>query len=227
MGKHGNLITRERGSWFFIGIMLLDVALEYDQREKDFCGTCTRCISGCPTGAIVAPYVVDARLCISYLTIELRGPIPREMRAAIGNRIFGCDDCQDVCPWNRFAVKTPERGLRPRQEDIMPDLAPLVVIGDKEFDAKFGSSAVRRCRRDGFVRNVAVALGNSRDPRTVPALARAIADASPLVRSHAAWALGRIDDPEALRILKSARRLETDGDVLAEIELARISHQDS
>lgn len=121
MGKHTNLITRERGSWFFIGVVLLDLELEYDNKGKDFCGTCSRCISACPTGAIVAPYVLDARLCISYLTIEFRGAIPRRLRPLLGNRIYGCDDCQEVCPWNRFAVAASEREFFTQKENLMPE----------------------------------------------------------------------------------------------------------
>jgi len=137
MGKHTNLITRDRGSWFFIGAILLDIELEYDSPEKDFCGSCRRCLRACPTGAIVAPYVLDARLCISYLTIEYRGVIPRALRSRIGNRIYGCDDCQEVCPWNRFAETTPEKEWFPREENLMPELAPLVHITPGEFARRF------------------------------------------------------------------------------------------
>ena len=162
MGKHTNLITREQGSWFFIGVMLLNLELESDRPGKDYCGTCSRCIAACPTGAIVAPYVVDARLCISYLTIELRGTIPRELRSLIGNRIYGCDDCQDVCPWNRFAVATREERFHPREGNLVPELAALVDLSPGEFARRFKGSPIRRAKRDGFVRNVVVALGNSR-----------------------------------------------------------------
>ncbi len=220
MGKHTNLITREQGSWFFIGVILLNLELEYDTPEKDYCGTCTRCIAACPTGAIVDPYVVDARLCISYLTIELRGSIPRELRPLIGNRIYGCDDCQDVCPWNRFAVSAPEREFHPREWNLMPELAPLVDLTREEFNERFKNSPVRRARRDGFVRNVAVALGNSHRPEAVPALTRALSDRSSLVRAHAAWALGQIGTPDARRVLEGARCSENEPEVLEEISLA-------
>jgi epoxyqueuosine reductase len=220
MGKHSNLITREQGSWFFIGVILLDLELDYDPVEKDYCGSCTRCIPACPTRAIVAPYVVDARLCISYLTIELRGAIPEELRPLIGNRIFGCDDCQDVCPWNRFAVKTDEEAFNPRPGNLMPELPPLLRMTHEEFARRFKGSPVRRARRDGFVRNVAVALGNLRDPEAVPALEEALHDASPLVRAHAAWALGRIGSGLAEDALRRALCNEPDPEVHRELHAA-------
>jgi epoxyqueuosine reductase len=220
MGKHSNLITREQGSWFFIGVLLLNLELEYDAPERDLCGSCVRCMTACPTGAIVAPYVVDARLCISYLTIELRGPIPRPLRPLIGNRIFGCDDCQEVCPWNRFAVPTPLPEFRPAAGNWMPRLEPLVEISAGEFERRFRSSPIRRAKRDGLVRNVVVALGNSRDPEAVPALTKALEDASALVRAHAAWALGRIGSARARELLRHALARETDPTVLEEIREA-------
>jgi epoxyqueuosine reductase len=221
MGKHTNLIARGEGSWFFIGVVLLDLDLQYDEPERDHCGTCTRCITACPTGAIVAPYVVDARLCISYLTIELRGAIPRRLRPLIGNRIYGCDDCQEVCPWNRFAVPTPAPELRPRAENLMPELEGLVDLTPEEFARRYRDSPIRRVRRDGLVRNVVVALGNSGRPEAVPALARALADRSALVRAHAAWALGRLGTPAASGALEAAARIESEPSVLEEIGAAR------
>lgn len=220
MGKHGNLIARSLGSWFFIGVVLLNIELEYDRPERGYCGTCTRCIPACPTGAIVAPYVVDARHCISYLTIELRGPIPRFLRPLIGNRIFGCDDCQEVCPWSRFARIASETRFRPRAGAHMPELASLAVLSKAEFDRRFRGSAVRRATRDGFVRNVVVALGNSGDHRAIPALAAALGDGSPLVRAHAAWALGRIGGDDAIALLGRAALAERDTAVIDEINLA-------
>ena len=220
MGKHTNLITREQGSWFFIGVILLDIELECAPRESDHCGTCTRCITACPTRAIVAPYVVDARMCISYLTIELRGPIPRPLRPLIGNRIYGCDDCQDVCPWNRFAVQSGNEGFRPRPENLMPALAGLVDMTPEEFERRFRKSPIRRAKRDGFVRNVCVALGNSQNPEALPALSGAMRDRSPLVRAHAAWAVGRIPGQAAIKVLHEALQAETDREVLEEIRLA-------
>jgi epoxyqueuosine reductase len=220
IGKHTNLIAREQGSWFFVGVILLDLELEYDAPEADHCGTCERCISACPTGAIVAPYVLDARLCISYLTIELRGSIPRALRRSIGNRIYGCDDCQEVCPWNRFAVPSPEPAFHPREGNWMPELEPLVDLTPEEFDRRFHSSPIRRAERDGFVRNVVVALGNSRRAEAVAPLARAFGDAGAVVRSHAAWALGEIDSPAARALLAASRQTESDPAVVEEIETA-------
>jgi epoxyqueuosine reductase len=192
MGKHTNLITRDRGSWFFVGVILLNLDLEYEAPEKDYCGKCGRCMQACPTGAIVAPYVLDARLCISYLTIELRGSIPHHLRPLVGNRIYGCDDCQEVCPWNRFAVKTSESAFLPREENFMPDLLSLVRITPEEFKSRFRNSPILRSTRDGFVRNVVIALGNSGKSDAIPALRVALQDSSPVVRSHAQWALDQI-----------------------------------
>jgi len=224
MGKHTNLIAREQGSWFFVGVILLDLELEYDAPETDHCGTCERCISACPTGAIVAPYVLDARLCISYLTVELRGSIPRALRRSIGNRIYGCDDCQEGCPCNRFAVPSPEPAFRPHEGNWVPELETLVDLTPEEFDRRFHSSPIRRAERDGFVRNVVVALGNSRRSEAVAPLARALGDASAVVRSHAAWALGEIDSPAARALLAASRQTESDPAVVEEIETALGAH---
>ncbi len=226
MGKHSNLISREQGSWFFLGVILLSCELEYDAAENDYCGSCTSCISACPSGAIVAPYVVDARLCISYLTIELKGAIPRHLRPLIGNRIFGCDDCQEVCPWNRFAVATAEQAFWPREGNLAPDLTQWAAITTEEFNARFRNSPVRRAKRDGFVRNVVVALGNSHQPEVIPALTKALGDSSALVRGHAPWALGEIHAHEARAALVSAGKVETDPWVLEEIKCA-IRHWDN
>ena len=236
MGKHSNLISREQGSWFFIGVILLNIELEYDTRERDFCGSCTLCLHACPTGAIVAPYVVDARLCVSYLTIEWKGVIPVPLRPLIGNRIFGCDDCQEVCPWNRFAKPSPESAFWPSRGNLVPDLIYLSGISNKEFEARFSGSSVRRARRDAFVRNVVVALGNSGRFNVIPALAKALRDSSPLVRGHAAWALGEVQgsvfspqasggdlpswEPEVRTTLENALRDESDPWVRMEITLA-------
>jgi epoxyqueuosine reductase len=224
MGKHTNLITRELGSWFFIGVILLDIDLDSDAVQKDHCGTCTRCIRACPTGAIFAPYKVDARRCISYLTIELRGPIPKELRPLIGNRIFGCDDCQDVCPWNRFAATSAEHAFWPREGNCMPELSALATITEQEFARRFQGSPIRRAKREGFVRNVVVALGNSHDPAALPALRTALGDSSSLVRSQAAWALGQIPSQEAVELLKRAQSTESDPSVLEEIECSLDRH---
>jgi len=220
VGKHSNLITRQQGSWFFLGAILLSVELEYSTREPDRCGTCERCISACPTGAIVRPYVVDARRCISYLTIELRGMIPRPLRPLIGNRIFGCDDCQDVCPWNRFAVPTPFEEFLPREGSLPATLVSLSRLTGEQFRQRFAGTAVLRAGRDGFVRNVVVALGNSRSPGAVDALSGCLEDKSPIVRAHAAWALGRIGGSAVGRILAEAHKLEPVCEVRKEMESA-------
>lgn len=219
LGKNTCLLTR-RGSWFFIGVILLNINLECDVQAGSYCGSCCRCIDACPTGALVSPYCLDARLCISYLTIELRGPIPRPLRPLMGNRIFGCDICQEVCPWNRFASRTTEEGFEGREETRTPHLLSLVAISAKEFRLRFQYSPIRRATRDGFVRNVAVALGNTGSPEAVPALAEALRDPSPLVRGHAAWGLGRIATEHASRVLKSAHRAEKDPSVREEIASA-------
>ncbi len=225
MGKNTNLITRKYGSWFFIGVILLDTDLECDAAQRDFCGTCNRCITACPTGAIVAPYMLDARRCISYLTIELRAPIPRHLRPLMGNRIFGCDDCQEVCPWNRFAVRTSEVQLQPRKGNLMPKLVSLADLTPPEFENRFENSPIRRAKRDGFVRNVVVALGNSHAADAVPALERAMGDSSSLVRMHAAWGLGQIAVEQARQILAKAQSTETETSVLEEINLALENHR--
>jgi epoxyqueuosine reductase len=220
-GKHSILVSRERGSWFFLGIILLDIELEYDRGEKNYCGKCRRCIEACPTGAIVAPYVLDARLCISYLTLEFRGPIPRHLRSLMGNRIYGCDTCQESCPWNRFAESSLEKECNFGEDNRAPDLIPLLRLTPEEFENRFSRSSIRRLARDGFVRNVAVALGNSGAAEAIPVLEEALHDASPIVRSHAAWALGQIASIPAQQTLKAARLGESDEVVLEEIIAAQ------
>jgi epoxyqueuosine reductase len=192
VGKHSGLLSRTLGSWFLLGELLVDHELDPDPPlEQDHCGTCHRCLDACPTGAIVAPYQVDARLCISYLTIELRGPIPRELRPKVGDWVFGCDVCQEVCPWNRFAPPAREARLHARALDGW-SLERFLELDDDGFAQLFATSPIRRARRSGFLRNVCVALGNRRESTSIPALLRAAEDTSPLVRGHAAWALGEI-----------------------------------
>jgi epoxyqueuosine reductase len=220
-GKNTILISRTMGSWFFIGVILLDTVLEYDRKEKDFCGSCRRCVDACPTGALAAPYLLDARRCISCLTVECRGMLPRPLRPLIGNRIFGCDDCQDACPWNKFARIVPDGELVFRDNCVMPDLIDCATLSREEFGRRYNDSPIRRITRDGFVRNCVVALGNSGCRESVPALDSALRDESPLVRAHAAWSLGRIAHPAARRVLDAARIDETDPRVLEEIDCAR------
>ncbi|HKA24274.1 MAG TPA: tRNA epoxyqueuosine(34) reductase QueG [Candidatus Eisenbacteria bacterium] len=192
-GKHTLMLAADQGSWFVLGVLLTDCPLAPDRPLEDRCGRCTRCLDACPTGAIVAPYQVDARRCISYLTIERRGAIPLELRPLIGERVFGCDDCQDACPWNRLAAESPIADFRPRGDLLERPLVSWLDLDEAAFQARFRGTALARARRDGFLRNVCVALGNRGDASAAPRLARALAeDPSPLVRAHAAWALGRL-----------------------------------
>jgi len=221
IGKNTLLINTEIGSYTFIGEILTDAPLVPDDPfVPDHCGTCERCIDACPTGAIVAPREVDARLCISYLTIELRGIIPRDMRPLIGNRIFGCDICQEVCPWNNEAPTTNEERFRPRADIVGPDLVQLMDIGEEEFSRRYRDTALSRGKRSGLLRNVAVALGNWGDPSALLALERGLNDDDALVRGHSAWALGRIGTAEAREALRARSRQEDDRWVVEEIGLA-------
>ncbi len=193
IGKHTNLISRRLGNWFFLGEILLDIPLPADAPETTHCGTCTRCLPACPTGAITAPYNLDARRCISYLTIELKGSIPEDLRPLVGTRIYGCDDCLAACPWNKFAVRSDDPAVRPRADLTAPDLLELLALDDTAFREKFKRSPIKRAKRRGLLRNVCVALGNLGDPRALPALSQAAAhDPEPLVREHAAWAITQI-----------------------------------
>jgi epoxyqueuosine reductase len=187
-GKSTMLISQDLGTWFFLAEILTTLALAPDEPARDRCGSCTRCITACPTGAIDAPYHLDARRCISYLTIELKGAIPEELRPLIGDRIYGCDDCLDACPWNRFARET---AFAAREGTRMP-LVELLGLTDADFRALFRKSPVKRLKRRGLLRNVCVALGNTGTPADVPALQKATQDPEPLVREHAEWALMRI-----------------------------------
>ena len=193
IGKHTNLISRRLGNWFFLGEILLDIDLPTDSPETTHCGSCSRCLPACPTGAITAPYTLDARRCISYLTIELKGSIPIELRPLIGTRIYGCDDCLSVCPWNKFARAATDDSVRPRTDLAAPDLLELLALDDEAFRHKFKNSPIKRTKRRGLLRNVCVALGNLGDVRAIPALTWAAQeDPEPLIREHAAWALERI-----------------------------------
>jgi epoxyqueuosine reductase len=198
IGKHSNLINRTAGSWFFLGELYTDLALPVDTPAENHCGDCVRCLAACPTGAIVGPYQVDARRCISYLTIELRGAIPEPLRPQLGNRIFGCDDCQEVCPWNRFARPSSEPDFRPRHGLDTAGLLELFLWTEQDFERRTEGSAIRRTGYAGWLRNIAVALGNS-DPdnrlrkQVVAALQARREHPSALVREHADWALKRLE----------------------------------
>ena len=216
IGKHTNLIAREAGSYFFLGEILTDLPLPTDVPASAHCGSCQACIPVCPTAAIVAPYRLDARRCISYLTIENKGAIPREFRKAIGNRIYGCDDCLAVCPWNKFAQAGRESRLAARDALRAPDLATLARLDDAAFRTLFTKSPVKRIGRDRFIRNVLIAIGNSADAALAGEARRLLTDASPLVRGAAVWALAQLADARTVAALAQAQATETDADVLTE-----------
>lgn len=216
-GKHTNLVSREFGSWLFLGAIFTTLDLEPDKAEADHCGQCRRCLDICPTDAFPAPYQLDARRCISYLTIELKGPIPRDFRRAIGNRIYGCDDCLAVCPWNKFAKLSNEAQLRARDDLAAPTLIELASLDDARFRAKFSGSPIKRIGRDRFVRNVAIAAGNSGDKAFITVAAALLSDASPLVRGAAVWAMSQLADRATFEALKKENAgRESDPGVLEE-----------
>ncbi len=220
-GKHSNLINMEKGSWFFLAEMLVDVELKIDEPfTRVDCGTCTSCIEACPTGAIIADRTVDARLCISYLTIENKGAIPDDLRSKMDNHIFGCDICQDVCPWNKDAPESVEPGFKPRTENYAAELTDLMILDQTAFRKRFQKSPVKRTKRRGLLRNVAVSLGNWAHEDAIPALSIGLHDIEPVVRSHSAWALGRINNERARNELKNALIIEKSPQVLREIEKA-------
>ncbi len=220
IGKNTHLISPRRGSWFFLGELFLSIELAYDRPIRDRCGKCDLCLKACPTGAFVGPYVLDARKCISYLTIELRGAIPRHLRPLMGNHIFGCDICQEVCPYNVKATPAFEEAFGPREGLYVPDLIPFLSLNEGEFRRRFRRSPILRAKRRGFLRNVAVALGNLRSQEAVPALIQALQDEDALVRCHVAWALGRIASADALEALRKRLEVEADREVREEIEEA-------
>ncbi len=210
-GKHTNLVSRQLGSWFFLGLIVTTAELDADEAEGDHCGSCRRCLDICPTNAFPAPWRLDARRCISYLTIEHKGHIDREFRAAMGNRIFGCDDCLAVCPWNKFARAARDADFLPRSELTRPRLASLAALDDAAFRVLFTASAVKRTGRDRFVRNVMIALGNSGDGDALPVVENRLADPSALVRAMAVWALSRLA-PAAHFAAARARHLAAEDD---------------
>lgn len=222
VGKNTMLIGPRRGSWFFLGELLTTLPLEPDLAPAAMpgCGTCHRCLDACPTAAFPRPYVLDARRCISYLTIELKGWIPRELRPLMGNWIYGCDVCQAVCPFNRFAGPSPEPSFYPESWDaVLPPLTELLRLDDETFYARFASSPIKRIKRERLVRNACVAAGNWGSPEALPALLPLLADASPLVRGHAAWAIGRIGTEKVRAALEQALAREGDEQVSAELAL--------
>ncbi len=191
-GKHTNLVSRDHGSWLFLGAIYTDLELGHDQPERDHCGSCQQCLDICPTKAFPAPYQLDARRCISYLTIEHKGPIPKEFRKAIGNRIYGCDDCLAVCPWNKFAHNAQETAFHPREALRAPLLKELATLNDADFRSFFSGSPIKRIKRDRFVRNVLIAIGNSDAPELADTALGLLNDPSPLVRGAAIWALSQL-----------------------------------
>ncbi len=216
-GKHTNLVSRDHGSWLFLGEVFTTLELPDDRAMDDHCGSCRNCLDACPTNAFPAPYRIDARRCISYLTIEHKGPIDRELRPLIGNRIYGCDDCLAACPWNKFAAAAPVTELRARDEFATPRLADLARLDDAAFRSFFSKTAVKRVGRDRFVRNVLTAIGNVGGEGTTEAALERLHDASPLVRGAAAWALSRLlPESEFADIRAVHMSEETDSHVLSE-----------
>jgi epoxyqueuosine reductase len=220
-GKHTNLVSREFGSWLFLGEIYLALELPPDAPEADHCGSCRRCLDACPTGAFTAPHRLDARRCISYLTIEHKGHIPAALRPLLGNRIYGCDDCLAVCPWNKFARRASLAALQPRPALDAPALVELADLDDAAFRTLFSGSPVKRIGRDRFLRNVLIAIGNSGEPGLLPAARRHLADPSPLVRAMAVWAASRLADAADLAALRAAHLPgETDEAVRAEWQVS-------
>ena len=220
IGKNTNLLTADAGSWLLLGAILTDLPLEPDRPVVRDCGRCRLCLDACPTGALPDPYVLDANRCIAYLTIEHKGSIPTDLRPLMGEHVFGCDVCQEVCPWNRRTHILPWPELAGPPEAGAPSLPELLALDADGFRARYRATPVSRTKRRGLLRNAAVALGNVGGPADVPALGLALADPEPLVRGHAAWALGRIGGVEARRLLDDALATEQDDDVRAEIRAA-------
>jgi epoxyqueuosine reductase len=210
-GKHTNLVSREFGSWLFLGAIFTSLELPRDDGDADHCGSCQACLEVCPTSAFPAPYKLDARRCISYLTIENKGAIPHEFRKAIGNRIYGCDDCLAVCPWNKFAQAGREAKLSARQELRAPALSELAALDDASFRKMFSKSPIKRIGRDRFLRNVLIAVGNSDEPDLKHCADRLLGDASPLVRGAAVWALSQLTEPEDFSV-RAAKAINDEAD---------------
>src|SRR5580765_4601424 len=220
IGKNTHLISPKKGSWFFLGELFVDLPLAYDRPMRDRCGRCDLCLKACPTAAFVGPYVLDARRCISYLTIELKDWMPRSLRPLVGNHIFGCDICQEVCPYNVKALPTAEIAFQPRSGLHAPELIAFLSLSEAEFRQRFRASPILRAKRRGFLRNVAVALGNLKALEAVPALIRSLDDEESVVRGHVAWALGQIGAQTALDPLHRRLRAENDANVQEELRQA-------
>ena len=219
IGKNTNLINWRSGSWYFLSEVLVSIELESEtQPLRGSCGTCTKCIEACPTDAIIEPNLLDSRLCISYLTIELKDSIPKELRPEMGNLIFGCDICQEVCPWNSKATPTTEPAFQPRHGNLAPELLTLINMTQTEFSKRFKGSPIKRAKRRGFLRNVIVAIGNWRSRTAVPALKKVLIDDEPLIRGHAAWALGQVGGENAKQALNTRLKSEDDTEVISEIQ---------
>ncbi len=220
-GKHTNLVSREHGSWLFLGVILTTLEINADDSEPDHCGTCQRCLDVCPTKAFPAPYKLDARRCISYLTIEHKGPIPRELRPLMGNRIYGCDDCLAVCPWNKFAAASRETAFHARAELNAARLSGLAMLDDQSFRVLFRNSPVKRIGRDRFMRNILIAIGNSNEPYLAKSALALLEDPSALVRGAAIWALSRLlTDLEFTRLRDQWATHEHDAIALEEWQAA-------
>jgi len=216
-GKHTNLVSREFGSWLFLGSIFTTAEIEADEPERDHCGSCRACLDICPTNAFPAPYQIDARRCISYLTIEHKGPIAHELRPLLGNRIYGCDDCLAACPWNKFASRAAEMKLQARDDLKAPELALFLTFDDATFRAFFSGSPVKRVGRERFVRNVLIAVGNSEMKTFIPACRSLARDESPVVRGAAVWALSRLmESPEFASLAEDMRGNELEPEVQAE-----------
>ena len=222
IGKNTNLINWRSGSWYFLAEILVSIKLETNTEPlRGSCGTCTKCIEACPTDAFIEPNVLDSRLCISYLTIELRESIPKELRPQMGNLIFGCDICQEVCPWNSKATTTTEKAFQPRAGNLAPELLTLINMTQVEFSKKYKGSPIKRTKRRGFLRNVIIAIGNWGSQTAIPALRKALDDDEPLIRGHAAWALGQIGGNKAIQALESSLKTENNTEVISEIKDAQ------
>jgi len=223
-GKNTCILDQDIGSWFFIGEMITNLELICDEPLQDRCGSCTMCIDACPTGALLKPYVLDSRLCISYLTIELRDDIPINLRDKVGNNIYGCDICQDVCPWNRKAEVTDEPSFKPREGLYSPSLLSLLNLSEEEYKETFRQSPIKRAKRRGLVRNVLIAMGNSGNKGFIRHLEGKLKDTDPMIRAHAAWAIWKLGGKDAYEILEKYLATETDSEVKEEITSLKVNY---